>query len=155
MRPSRRLVVALLAAAVALAVTGCGATDNGGALGGGSTTSAAPVDLALVVDVTASSTGTRSGSVTCRGATATGTGAFIDATKAGLVCAAVLADPVLQQRLTVGPRVDKQCTQQDGGPAQAHVTGTFRGAPIDTTFSRKGGCEIDDWNKLTALLGAP
>ncbi|WP_052866144.1 SSI family serine proteinase inhibitor [Streptomyces niger] len=44
------------------------------------------------------------------------------------------------------------CTMQYGGPATAHVTGRWAGRPVDATFKRDNGCEIDRWNKLTPLL---
>ncbi|MFD6180307.1 SSI family serine proteinase inhibitor [Streptomyces goshikiensis] len=44
------------------------------------------------------------------------------------------------------------CTMQDGGPATAHVTGTWQGHKVDTTFRRKNGCEISRWNDLEPVL---
>ncbi|HZF89844.1 SSI family serine proteinase inhibitor [Streptomyces sp.] len=44
------------------------------------------------------------------------------------------------------------CTMQYGGPATAHVTGTWAGRPVDTTFDRSNGCEIDRWDRLVPLL---
>lgn len=47
---------------------------------------------------------------------------------------------------------DAMCTMQYGGPATAHVTGTWNGRPVDATFSRSNGCEITRWNKLVPVL---
>ncbi|MFE9766708.1 SSI family serine proteinase inhibitor [Streptomyces sp. NPDC005808] len=44
------------------------------------------------------------------------------------------------------------CTMQYGGPATAHVTGTWAGRPVDTRFDRGDGCQISRWNSLTPLL---
>ncbi|MGX4690914.1 SSI family serine proteinase inhibitor [Streptomyces sp. JNUCC 63] len=50
------------------------------------------------------------------------------------------------------------CTMQYGGPATAHVTGTWAGRPVDAYYDRGDGCRIDRWNRLVPLLpdlGAP
>ncbi|MGW4205248.1 SSI family serine proteinase inhibitor [Streptomyces sp. NPDC004726] len=47
---------------------------------------------------------------------------------------------------------DAVCTQQAGGPATAHVTGTWQGRRVDATFTRKNGCEISRWNSLVPVL---
>ncbi|QIJ63579.1 SSI family serine proteinase inhibitor [Streptomyces sp. JB150] len=44
------------------------------------------------------------------------------------------------------------CTMQYGGSATARVTGTWAGRPVDATFDRSNGCEIDRWNRLVPLL---
>ncbi|MYT20446.1 hypothetical protein GTW69_09100 [Streptomyces sp. SID7760] len=44
------------------------------------------------------------------------------------------------------------CTMQDGGPATAHVTGTWQGHKVDATFRRTNGCEIARWNNLEPVL---
>ncbi|MFF4080591.1 SSI family serine proteinase inhibitor [Streptomyces sp. NPDC087218] len=44
------------------------------------------------------------------------------------------------------------CTMQYGGPATAHVTGTWDGRHIDTVFTRADGCEISRWNNLRPVL---
>lgn len=45
------------------------------------------------------------------------------------------------------------CTQIDGGPATAQVTGTWRGERIEAEFSRQNGCEIARWDRIATLLG--
>jgi hypothetical protein len=44
------------------------------------------------------------------------------------------------------------CTMLYGGPATAHVTGTWAGRPIDATYDRSNGCEIARWNRMVPLL---
>ncbi|MEV6331490.1 SSI family serine proteinase inhibitor [Streptomyces sp. NPDC051909] len=47
---------------------------------------------------------------------------------------------------------DGICTQQYGGPATAHITGTWHGRSVDARFSRANGCEIDRWENLRPVL---
>jgi hypothetical protein len=47
---------------------------------------------------------------------------------------------------------DMMCTQQFGGPQTAKITGTWKGEPVNATFSRTNGCEISRWKALTGLL---
>ncbi|MET9671540.1 SSI family serine proteinase inhibitor [Streptomyces sp. NPDC006482] len=47
---------------------------------------------------------------------------------------------------------DAFCTQVYGGPAVAHITGTWQGREIDARFSRVNGCEIDRWTNLQPVL---
>ncbi len=47
---------------------------------------------------------------------------------------------------------DTVCTMQYGGPATAHVTGTWAGRPVDARFDRGNGCEIARWDALVPLL---
>ncbi|WP_329275069.1 SSI family serine proteinase inhibitor [Streptomyces sp. NBC_00691] len=44
------------------------------------------------------------------------------------------------------------CTMQYGGPATAHVTGTWAGRPVDAEFTRTDGCEIARWDSFAPLL---
>jgi hypothetical protein len=39
-----------------------------------------------------------------------------------------------------------------GGPATAHVTGTWAGRPVDTRFDRSDGCDIARWDRFVPLL---
>jgi hypothetical protein len=50
---------------------------------------------------------------------------------------------------------DRMCTQQYGGPQTAHVTGTWRGDPVDLRLSRADGCLIAQWDGLGPLLPGP
>ncbi|PRH76361.1 hypothetical protein C6N75_26050 [Streptomyces solincola] len=44
------------------------------------------------------------------------------------------------------------CTMQHGGPATAHITGTWHGKDVDARFSRGDGCEIARWDALKPVL---
>ncbi|MFF7735186.1 SSI family serine proteinase inhibitor [Streptomyces sp. NPDC007984] len=44
------------------------------------------------------------------------------------------------------------CTMQYGGPATAHVTGTWAGRPVDARYDRRDGCQISRWDRLVPLL---
>lgn len=44
------------------------------------------------------------------------------------------------------------CTSMYGGPATAHVEGTWAGRPVHADFSRATGCETARWNDLVPLL---
>lgn len=47
---------------------------------------------------------------------------------------------------------DALCTMVYGGPATAHVTGTWAGRPVDARYDRSNGCEISRWNALVPVL---
>jgi hypothetical protein len=42
-----------------------------------------------------------------------------------------------------------------GGPATARVTGWWAGRPVDATFDRSNGCEIERWDRFVPLLPEP
>ncbi|MFJ9466198.1 SSI family serine proteinase inhibitor [Streptomyces caniferus] len=44
------------------------------------------------------------------------------------------------------------CTMMYGGPAIAHVTGTWAGRPVNADFRRTNGCEISRWSRFEPLL---
>ncbi|MFG2121646.1 SSI family serine proteinase inhibitor [Streptomyces sp. NPDC048710] len=44
------------------------------------------------------------------------------------------------------------CTMIYGGPATAHVTGTWAGRPVDASYDRSNGCEIGRWDRMVPLL---
>ncbi|MGW3460618.1 SSI family serine proteinase inhibitor [Streptomyces olivaceoviridis] len=44
------------------------------------------------------------------------------------------------------------CTMLYGGPATAHVTGTWAGRPVDASYDRRDGCEIGRWDRMVPLL---
>ncbi len=51
---------------------------------------------------------------------------------------------------------DQACTMIYGGPQTATVVGTYDGTPINATFNRTNGCEIDRWEKLgTTFFDVP
>ncbi|MFD5819568.1 SSI family serine proteinase inhibitor [Streptomyces sp. NPDC127038] len=47
---------------------------------------------------------------------------------------------------------DALCTMEYGGPATAHITGTWAGRPVDARYDRSNGCEISRWNALMPVL---
>lgn len=47
----------------------------------------------------------------------------------------------------------QMCTKIYGGPEIATVKGTWNGAAVDTTFTRKDGCELHRWTKVAPLFG--
>ncbi|MEE4420893.1 SSI family serine proteinase inhibitor [Streptomyces bugieae] len=47
-----------------------------------------------------------------------------------------------------------QCTMIYGGPATAHVSGTWAGRPVNADFRRTNGCEIERWSRFEPLLPA-
>lgn len=50
------------------------------------------------------------------------------------------------------PARKSPCTFIYGGPETATVTGTWQGQKVNTTFSRKNGCELDRWTRAGDLL---
>ncbi|MEU8798285.1 SSI family serine proteinase inhibitor [Spirillospora sp. NPDC048819] len=48
---------------------------------------------------------------------------------------------------------DQMCTKIYGGPAVATVKGTWHGKEIDTTFTRKDGCQLHRWTQVAPLFG--
>ena len=51
---------------------------------------------------------------------------------------------------------DQACTMIFGGPQTATVIGSYDGVPINATFNRSNGCEIDRWEKLgTTVFNVP
>jgi subtilisin inhibitor-like len=46
------------------------------------------------------------------------------------------------------------CTQIYGGPQVARVRGRFRGRRVSTTFTRRDGCAIRRWNRVSFLFPA-
>ncbi|MEV2278928.1 SSI family serine proteinase inhibitor [Nocardiopsis sp. NPDC049922] len=47
---------------------------------------------------------------------------------------------------------DMMCTMQMGGPEVVHVTGHIDGTRIDTEFNKVGGCEIDRFETVDAVI---
>ena len=47
---------------------------------------------------------------------------------------------------------DRVCPQVYGGPETATVSGTWRGQPVLSTFTRTDGCQIARWKALVGLL---
>ena len=47
---------------------------------------------------------------------------------------------------------NRACAEVYGGPQTAMVTGTWRGTPVNSRFSRVNACETARWNALGGLL---
>ncbi len=51
---------------------------------------------------------------------------------------------------------DQACTMIYGGPQTATISGSYKGAHIESSFNRSNGCEIDRWEKLgTTVFDLP
>ena len=50
---------------------------------------------------------------------------------------------------------DRMCTEQYGGPQTAHITGRWRGEPVDLELSRVDGCRISQWDSFGPVLPVP
>ncbi|GAA2611584.1 SSI family serine proteinase inhibitor [Streptomyces axinellae] len=103
----------------------------------------------LVFTVAGSGSAAHDGSYTIRCRPSGGDRAGLDAARA---CAAL-------ERATSGGKdpfkpvpSDAVCTMIHGGPATAHVTGTWHGRKVDARFKRINGCEIERWNSLVPAL---
>ncbi|MEW2620190.1 SSI family serine proteinase inhibitor [Streptomyces sp. NPDC048106] len=44
------------------------------------------------------------------------------------------------------------CSMISGGPATARVIGTWAGRPVDASYDRHNGCEIERWKRMVPLL---
>ncbi|WP_433179130.1 SSI family serine proteinase inhibitor [Actinoallomurus sp. CA-150999] len=76
-----------------------------------------------------------------------------DLAKAKEACAALTAAGAAGQDPFAPTPKNVMCTQIYGGPETATVTGTWNGKKVDSTFSRKNGCEIKRWGTLGVLFG--
>ena len=52
-------------------------------------------------------------------------------------------------------RKDMVCTELYGGPQRARVVGTVDGKRVWATFTRRDGCEIDRWQRISPWLVPP
>jgi hypothetical protein len=50
---------------------------------------------------------------------------------------------------------NRRCTQVYSGPETATVTGTWKGKPVSSRFSRNNGCETARWAAVVGLLPKP
>jgi hypothetical protein len=141
-RPTGRWLLGL--AALVLLVTGCGGDEGavtpreGSPAGNGGAVS---TDLNITVSDGAGKTD--SWKLTCD--PAGGTHPDPEAACAALAAKGASALPPVPE--------DRMCTQIFGGPQTARITGTWRGEPVNATFSRTNGCEISRWTALEAVLG--
>jgi hypothetical protein len=84
-----------------------------------------------------------------------------DPTTRTVECAADASDPACARLAEAGAAAfapvagDAVCTEIYGGPAEAEVSGTVDGAPVDATLSRANGCEIARWEAVRAVVPTP
>lgn len=124
-----------------LVVAGCAGADRDTArTGGGSTPSPGRTELTIAV------TETRGGQPTTWTLTCDPPGGTHPDPAAA--CAALDAGDAAFAPVSA----DVACTEIYGGDQTARVTGNWRGEPVDATFSRANGCEIDRWDQLRDLL---
>jgi hypothetical protein len=50
------------------------------------------------------------------------------------------------------PLPDQACTEIYGGAQRAEISGTVDGEPVDASFQRTNGCEIEAWDALLGVL---
>lgn len=155
----RTAVPLALAAAAAVLLSGCGSTGSAStgstSAGSGGTGSASDADASDAPAATSPSGATE---LTIVVRTAPGQGKV----SSSLRCdppggdhadpeAACRALEELEQPFAPVP-ADQACTEIWGGPQTARVTGTLRGEPVDATFNRSNGCEIERWDAHVAVL---
>jgi hypothetical protein len=131
----RPAALALIACAAVAA--GCGDSDDEPSAGGDPATT--ELEIAVEVDATAPNPAQAMvASVSCPG----------DPPEVCDAVAALPDDP--------GAPTDPQtaCTEIYGGPDVLTVAGTLRGEPIDATFTRENGCEIERFDRFSELLAA-
>jgi hypothetical protein len=84
-----------------------------------------------------------------------------DATTRSVECAAGSSDRACTRLAQLGADAfapvagDAVCTEIYGGPAEAEVSGTVDGTPVDATLSRANGCEIARWEAVRAVVPVP
>ncbi|MDA0564632.1 subtilase-type protease inhibitor [Streptomonospora sp. S1-112] len=159
----RTLIPAAALTAAALLAAGCGAdevrTEPGpGAEGSGGSPGAAP-DTELTIDITATESagpsaapgGSPSPSPSAPARwTLTCAPAGGDHPDPEAACAD-LADAGGADAFAEVPD-NQPCTFIYGGPQVARVEGHVEGTPVETEFTRSGGCEIDRYDTMGAVL---
>lgn len=134
-------LVALLAL-----LSACAPPAGGGTAAGSSAGAGPPPQNDLLVEIhRGGGAPTESYRLTC-GTTVTG-----NLPDAAAACAHLLAmkDPFAPIPAHI------MCSQIYGGPQTAHVTGRWKGKPVDLALSRVDGCRIEQWGRLGPLLPGP
>ena len=124
---------------------GCGSEsdDSGGADGGDTGADEAPAGTELTITVWLQGRDGASEEVTLTCDPPGGTHPRPEE-----ACLALESDPAALEPLPP----DSVCTQIYGGPEEAEVVGTLDGEQVHATFSRQNGCEVDRWDRFTAVL---
>ena len=140
---SRRLLLALSCAGCALVGAACGEED---------TDARTPARVALTMTASDGSARTATAKLECRGSdVARGTSWARRSARARCRAARSLAAFIDTQ-----PPPDRACTQIYGGPETVRIRGTIGKRRVDRKFARTDGCEISDFQRLTALItGSP
>jgi hypothetical protein len=126
----------------AVALTGCGAEDNGAAAPSATLSPAARTHLTVEVRPSPKEP-PKTWTLTCDPAGGTHP-------KAAAACQALAK---AEDPFKPVPK-DAICTEIYGGPQVATVTGTWRGTPVNARFTRQNGCEINRWQQVAPLLDA-
>lgn len=72
--------------------------------------------------------------------------------RAAEACATLAAASQRGEDPFAAPPKDQICTFIYGGPQTASVAGTWKGATVSASFSRKDGCEISRWDAIEPVL---
>lgn len=143
-RRNRAGFAGLLAVAVApLLLAGCGSSASDTVTPAAPATTAAP-STQLTVTVNEGDGKTDDWTLSCDPAGGTHP-------KPAEACAALTA-----KGKTALPPVSTgvMCTQIYGGAQTAKIVGTWDGKPVNASFSRQNGCEVNRWKQLEGLLPA-
>ncbi|MBD8042199.1 serine protease inhibitor [Arthrobacter sp. Sa2BUA2] len=149
---------ALLLAAAAFVLAGCGGSDPGAGQEPPSSASSSPAATpsaspaagatSLTVELMAEGEAvTDTWTLECDGAAPVGDSGAPDPAAA---CAALAESGTA---LMAEPGPEAACTMQYGGPQRATVTGTVDGENVDAAFAYSDGCQISRWDALSGLLG--
>jgi hypothetical protein len=141
---SRRLAV-LLAAVTAASLAPAAAQAAPAA------SAAAPSDVALNLSVIETPGATaRKATLRCRGSRAVARGYLSE-----VPAKACRQARALERFLLSTPDPNRICTDIFGGPQTAKVTGSVDGRRVQrSSFSRRNGCEIADWDTMGLLLSS-
>jgi hypothetical protein len=143
--PNRRARLLVLAALIALVAAGCGSeSGDGGSAGagdGGATETTPATELTITYWPNGKDGSSQEATLTCDPAGGTHP-------SPQEACDLIASDP---EALEPVPE-DSACTLLYGGPQVATVVGTLDGEKANATFNRSGGCEIDRWDRMEAVL---
>jgi hypothetical protein len=144
--PNRRARLVVLAALIVLVAAGCGSgSDDGGSAGGsgggGETATTPATELTITYWPEGKAGSSTETTLTCD--PAGGTHPHPQEACDLLAADSEALDPVPE---------NTACTLLYGGPQEATVVGTIDGEKVNAAFNRSGGCEIDRWDRMEAVL---